>query len=45
MISQNASEDEIKSLVLADDTIRPLVEGKAIRKFIVVKGRLINIIV
>lgn len=45
MISQNASEDEIKALVLADETIRPLVEGKVIRKFIVVKGRLINLIV
>ena len=45
MISQSATEEDIRAAVLADETIRPLVEGKVIRKFIVVKGRLVNIIV
>ena len=45
MIPQSATEEDIRAAVLADETIRPLVEGKVIRKFIVVKGRLVNIIV
>lgn len=45
MIAQGLSEEEIREIVLADDTIRPLTEGKVIRKFIVVPGRLVNIIV
>ena len=45
MIAQGLSEEEIREVVLADDTIRPLTEGKVIRKFIVVPGRLVNIIV
>ena len=45
MISKNSSQEEIREAVLADDAIRPLVEGKVIRKFIVVPGRLVNIIV
>ena len=45
LIAQGLSEDEIKALVLADEAVRPLVEGKVIRKFIVVPGRLVNIIV
>ena len=45
LIAQNASEDEMRTLVLNHEAIRPLVEGKVIRKFIVVKDRLINVIV
>ena len=45
MIAQGLSEEEIKEIVLADEAIRPLTEGKVIRKFIVVPGRLVNIIV
>ena len=45
MEESGLSEEQIKEIVLADETIRPLTEGKLIRKFIVVPGRLINIIV
>ena len=45
MISKDASEEDIRAAVLANETIAPLVEGKVIRKFIVVPGRLVNIIV
>ena len=45
MISKDASEEDIRTAVLANETIAPLVEGKVIRKFIVVPGRLVNIIV
>ena len=44
MISKDASEEDIRAAVLANETIAPLVEGKVIRKFIVVPGRLVNII-
>ena len=45
MISKDATQEQIREAVLADDAIRPLIEGKPVRKFIVVPGRLINIIV
>ena len=45
MISKDATQEQIREAVLADDAIRPLIEGKPVRKCIVVPGRLINIIV
>ena len=44
-IPAGLSEDEIRTIALADDAVRPLVEGKPVKKFIVVPNRLINIIV
>ena len=44
MLAKGLSNDEIQAIVLADESIRPLIEGKVIRKFIVVPGRLVNII-
>ena len=43
-IANGLSEEEIRAAVLSDDVIRPLVQGAVIKKFIVVPGRLINII-
>ena len=37
--------NEIEALVIADKTIAPLIEGKTIKKFILVPKRLINIII
>ena len=37
--------NEIEALVIADEVIAPLIEGKPIKKFILVPKRLINIIV
>ena len=37
--------NEIEALVIADEVIAPLIEGKAIKKFILVPKRLINIII
>ena len=45
MIPNGTAEEEMRALALSDDAIRPLVEGKAVKKFIVVPNRLINIIV
>lgn len=44
MIGTSDSDDEIKEKVLANPTIAPLVEGKEVKKVIIIKGRLVNII-
>ena len=43
--SKDATGKELEKLALADEKIRELVEGKDIRKVIVVPGRLVNIVV
>jgi leucyl-tRNA synthetase len=42
---QTASGEELETLALADDRIREFIEGKDIRKVIVVPGRLVNIVI
>ena len=44
-VSKDATEDEIKAIALANETIAKMVEGKEIVKAVVVKGRLVNFIV
>ena len=44
MIAKDMSREDIQTFVLGSDLVRPLVEGKAVKKFIVVPGRLVNII-
>ena len=44
-ISADLSEDEIKALVLADEIVQKNMEGKQLKKFIYVKGRLANVVV
>ncbi len=44
-VSSSASEDEIKSLVLGNATINKWTEGKPPKKFILVKGKLVNLVV
>ena len=44
-ISADLSEDEIKALVLADEVVQKNMEGKQLKKFIYVKGRLANVVV
>ncbi|MDL2289651.1 leucine--tRNA ligase [Clostridia bacterium OttesenSCG-928-F22] len=43
--AQDATEDEIRQAVLADERIKEYIDGKEIVKFIVIKGRLVNIVV
>jgi len=43
-ISPTATEDEARELVMADAKIQKLIEGKTVRKFIYVPGRIINIV-
>jgi leucyl-tRNA synthetase len=43
MVPADIQEEDLKALVLADPNIRKFTEGKTIRKFIVVPGRLVNV--
>ena len=44
MSSVDASEDELKEKALAVKNVQPFVEGKTIRKIIIIKGKIINIV-
>jgi len=44
-IAQDLSEEGIKELSLKDDLVIAAIDGKTIRKVIVIKGRLVNIVV
>ena len=44
MISKGLSDDQVRSLALADEKVKPWVEGREIVKVIVVPGRTINIV-
>jgi len=41
----SASESEIQEAVLTNETIAKWIEGKDIKKFILVKGRIINVVI
>lgn len=43
--AKGAPKDELEKLALADDRVREFIDGKDIRKVIVVPGRLVNIVV
>ena len=43
-VPTGASEDELKELALKNETIAGLIEGKTVRKIVVVPGRLVNIV-
>ena len=45
MIAKNLTKEEIQSAVCADPQIAPLLEGKTVKKCIVVPNRLVNLIV
>ncbi|HVF16789.1 MAG TPA: leucine--tRNA ligase [Steroidobacteraceae bacterium] len=44
-VPASASEDAVRDTALADPQVHKWVEGKAIRKVIVVKGKLVNVVV
>ncbi|WP_133580302.1 leucine--tRNA ligase [Aureibacillus halotolerans] len=43
-VPASSSKDEIEAIALADDKVKELIEGKTIRKVIVVPGKLVNIV-
>ncbi|MBQ4268291.1 MAG: leucine--tRNA ligase [Clostridia bacterium] len=45
MIGKDLTDEEIQAIVSAHPEIAPLLEGKTVKKCIVVKGRLVNLIV
>jgi len=44
MVAADADEETVRSAALADSNVQAALDGKTIRKVIVVKGRLVNII-
>ena len=45
MLPAEATEDEIKELLLNNEALKPFISGKEIKKLIIIPKRLINIIV
>ena len=45
MVDVNAQQADIEPLALADENVQRYIDGKTIRKVILVPGRLINIVV
>ena len=41
----NINSDEIKKLVLADPVVNKWMEGKELKKIIIVKGKLVNLVI
>ncbi|MFH1530012.1 MAG: leucine--tRNA ligase [Pseudomonadota bacterium] len=44
-VSRDTTKDEIEALALAHERVRQFIDGKTIRKIIVVPGRLVNLVV
>lgn len=45
LVAKDASEEEVKEKALADEKIKTWLKGKEIKKFVYVKGRIVNIVV
>jgi leucyl-tRNA synthetase len=44
-VSADSSKEQLEAIALADDNVQRFMEGKAVRKVIVVPGKLVNIVV
>jgi leucyl-tRNA synthetase len=44
-VSTEADKNVVEKLAIADDNVSKFIDGKEIRKIIVVPGRLVNIVV
>ena len=44
-VAANASEEEVQSIVLADESVQKYTDGKTIRKKIYVPGKIFNVVV
>jgi leucyl-tRNA synthetase len=44
-IALDATEDQVKEIVLANELVQKWMEGKPLKKFIFVKGKMINVVV
>jgi leucyl-tRNA synthetase len=45
MVPAEISKEELEKTALTDERVRRLIEGKQVRKVIVVPGKLVNIVV
>jgi len=45
MVPADIDDESLKKLALADERVRPFIEGKQIKKVIVVPKKLVNIVV
>jgi leucyl-tRNA synthetase len=41
----DADEEAVKQMALADENVRKFVQGRAVRKVIMVKNKLVNVVV
>lgn len=44
-VAVTASEDDVKGAALADERVKPFIEGKSVKKIVYVPGKLVNIVV
>ena len=44
-LAKDATEDEARELALADEKVAKFIDGKEIKKFIYVPGRIVNVVV
>ena len=44
-VAVNASESDLRAIILSDERIKSYVDGKEIKKFIVVPNKLVSIVV
>jgi leucyl-tRNA synthetase len=44
-VSKGLSQDDLKELVLQEEALKPFVEGKDIKKWIIVPGKVVNLVV
>ena len=44
-VPASADEEQLKAIALADENVARFVDGKPLRRFIVVPGKLVNIVV
>jgi leucyl-tRNA synthetase len=44
-IALDASPEQVEQIVLANELIQKWVEGKPVKKFIFVKGKMINVVI
>ena len=44
-VAPDAKEEEVRAAALADDKIKPYLEGKSVKKVVYVPGKLVSIVV
>lgn len=44
-LALDASEEDVKAIVLANEVVQKWVEGKPLKKFIFIKGKMINVVI